>query len=98
VLSEQEPNRGAAEDASGAPLTDTEIAAGQRPPGEPRDGTSTADDDTAYGRDQDREATSTAPGDEWQDAADRNPDDFGPDSVGGTDVNPDTGREFGSID
>jgi hypothetical protein len=44
--------------------------------GEESDMAQPLDDDTAYGPDQDREATSTAPGDPWQDAADRSPDDF----------------------
>jgi hypothetical protein len=55
------------------------------------------DNATAYGTDQDREGTSTAPG-EGPAAADRNPDDFGPEAVGGTDVNPDTGMERGAVD
>jgi hypothetical protein len=40
----------------------------------------TGDNDTAYGEDQDREPPQTAPptsmDDEWQKAADLNPDDF----------------------
>ncbi len=55
-----------------------------------------ADNETAYGRDQDREEPKiTAPG--WRDS-DLNPDDFGPDTQGGTEINPDTGTEYGEID
>jgi hypothetical protein len=55
------------------------------------------DNQTAYGADQDRDGTSTAPG-EGTAGADLNPDDFGPESVAGTDVNPDTGMEHGAVD
>jgi hypothetical protein len=56
------------------------------------------DNTTGYGEDQDREGTTTAPGRDWQEAADRNPDDFDADTEEGTEVNPDTGTEYGSID
>jgi hypothetical protein len=54
-----------------------------------------SDNTTGYGEDQDREGTTTAPGREWQEAADRNPDDFDADTDAGddTEVNPDTGTE-----
>lgn len=54
------------------------------------------DNTTAYGHDQDRQppkSRTTA-----QRTADRNPDDYGPDAEDGTDVNPDSGVEFGEVD
>ncbi len=54
------------------------------------------DDVTAYGHDQDREAPKiTHPG--WREL-DLNPDDFGPETQGGEEINPDTGVEYGQID
>jgi hypothetical protein len=50
------------------------------------------------GEDSGREATTTAPSGGWQASADRNPDDFGPDSEDGAETNPDSGAEYGSID
>ncbi len=55
------------------------------------------DQQTAYGADQDREGTATG-GYDGEAGADRSPDDFGPEAVGGTDVNPDTGVERGAVD
>lgn len=54
------------------------------------------DDETAYGHDQDREAPKiTAPSGREEDL---NPDDFGPETQGGLEVNPSTGVEYGAID
>lgn len=54
------------------------------------------DDETAYGHDQDREAPKiTAP--PWREM-DLNPDDFGPDTEDGREINPATGEEYGAID
>ena len=53
---------------------------------------------TAYGLDQDREGTSTATYGEDESSSDLNPDDYGPESTGGADINPDTGAEPGAID
>lgn len=55
-----------------------------------------ADDRTAYGHDQDREPPKIRP-DRVRDA-DRNPDDFGPETMGTGEVNPATGVEYGEID
>ncbi len=61
-----------------------------------------ADDQTAYGHDQDREPPKTAmagrPEAVWSSAADRSPDDFDPDAEDGLDVNPSTGVEYGAVD
>lgn len=59
-----------------------------------------ADDQAAYGQNQNRESSTTRRG--WQEAADRDPDDFDPDEFGpdGEDaheVNPATGTEYGEI-
>jgi hypothetical protein len=55
------------------------------------------DNETAYGHDQDREPPQPA-GSDGTRAADRNPDDFGPDSEDGAGVNPATGTEYGQVD
>jgi hypothetical protein len=52
---------------------------------------------TAYGHDQDREPPQTT-GSGQNKAADRNPDDFGPDTEDGAAVNPATGTEYGQVD
>src|SRR4051812_48577011 len=54
-----------------------------------------ADQETAYGADQDREGTTSGI---RPDAADRSPDDLGPEAMDGDDVNPATGAEPGAID
>jgi hypothetical protein len=59
-----------------------------------------ADDQAAYGQDQNRESSTTRRG--WQEAADRDPDDFdpyefGPDGKDAHEVNPATGTEYGEI-
>ena len=56
------------------------------------------DNRTAYGVDQDRDPPQTAESDGQQRAADRNPDDFGPDAEDGAAVNPATGTEYGEVD
>lgn len=53
---------------------------------------------TAYGEDQDREPTNTALRDDPRWAADFDSDDFGPESIGRPEINPDTGLEFGAVD
>jgi hypothetical protein len=60
--------------------------------------TEPTDTSTAYGTDQDREGTTTGADDDWQASAERNPDDFDADEAGPTEVNPDTGRQYGEID
>lgn len=55
------------------------------------------DQQTAYGADQDREGTATG-GYDGDAGADRDPDDFGPEAVSGTDINPYTGVERGAVD
>jgi hypothetical protein len=60
--------------------------------------TEPTDNTTAYGTDQDREGTTTGAGGDWQASAERNPDDFDADETGPTEINPDTGRQYGEID
>jgi hypothetical protein len=57
-----------------------------------------SDNRTAYGEDQDREPPQTATPGGQRKAADRNPDDFGPDTEDGAAVNPATGTEYGQVD
>lgn len=59
--------------------------------------TEPADDRAVYGADQDREPPQTARSD-WQQAADLNPDDFGPGAEDGPEVNPATGAEYGEVE
>ena len=59
-----------------------------------------ANDQGAYGQDQNHEPSTTKRG--WQEAADRDPDDFdpyefGPDGKDAHEVNPATGTEYGEI-
>jgi len=50
MTEEHVPERGAAEDNSGAPLTETEVEAGQRPPSAPsRDEAATREAEEAHG-------------------------------------------------
>jgi hypothetical protein len=56
------------------------------------------DNRTAYGPDQDREPTQTTRSGGQQNAADRNPDDFGPDAEDGPERNPSTGTGYGEVD
>jgi hypothetical protein len=50
--------------------------------------------DTAYGVETDRGGTASGGGPD----PDSSPDDFGPEAIGGEDVNPDTGLERGALD
>jgi hypothetical protein len=56
------------------------------------------EDETGYRRDQGHEGSATPPTREWQRSADRNPDDFGPEAEHDSEVNPDTGADYGTID
>jgi hypothetical protein len=56
-----------------------------------------ADNQTAYGEDQDREPPQNIRSD-WQEAADLNPDDLEPDSEDGAAVDPATRTEHGQVD
>lgn len=55
------------------------------------------DNQTAYGHDQDREPPKTS-STSAQQAADRNPDDYGPGAEDGTAVNPASGAQYGEVD
>jgi hypothetical protein len=48
-MSEGKIERGAAEDASGVPVTESDIEAGERPPSEPREGTDEVASDDGSG-------------------------------------------------
>ncbi|GIJ28447.1 hypothetical protein Vqi01_36090 [Micromonospora qiuiae] len=54
------------------------------------------DNTTAYGHDQDRQPPKSRSA--AQEAADRNPDDYGPGAEDGTVVNPASGVEYGEVD
>jgi len=53
------------------------------------------DDQTGYGHDQDREPSGAGRSGA---AGDGSPDDPGPESIGGSQVNPATGAEYGQVD